>query len=301
MLQAHAASCYTITTMFDIFHAIILGLLQGITELFPISSLGHTVILPQLFGWGIAANDKDMLLFLIATHFATALVLFGFFWRDWVAVAKGLWRVITTRKIGRTDTYAKLGVLLVVGTIPAGLLGLVLEKPIRNLLTAAPIAAFFLIVNGVVLLVAESLRKKASSKYEDSYDSDKQISRLKWVSALGIGAAQAAALIPGISRSGSSMAAGLKAGLSNESAARFSFLLATPIIGAAALLKLPDLFKHDAEPIRGAVIAGAIAAAAAAYLSVRFLVKFFQTHSLRPFAIYCIVAGLVFSVWLMIV
>jgi undecaprenyl-diphosphatase len=287
--------------MMTIIQAIILGLLQGVTELFPISSLGHSVIFPRLFGWDIGSNDKYFLLFLVATHFATALVLFGFFWRDWIAVFKGLWRVAKTRTIGRTDTYAKLGLLLVIGSIPAGILGLVFEKPIRGALVAPSIAAFFLIVNGIVLLVAESLRKKANSKYEDSYDSDKQISRLKWASAFGIGAAQALALIPGISRSGASMAGGLKAGLSNESAARFSFLLATPIIGAAALLKLPELFHHDAAPMRGAIIAGALAAALAAYVSVRFLVKFFQTHSLKPFAYYCMIAGFVFSVWLMIV
>lgn len=285
--------------MITTFQAIILGLLQGVTELFPISSLGHTVILPQLFGWNLSSNGKYMLLFLIATHFATALVLFGFFWRDWVKVAQGLWRVVTTRKVTRGDTYAKLGILLVVGTVPAGIIGLVLEKPIRNLLVAPSIAAFFLIINGLVLLLAERLRKNASSKYEDSYDSDKQISRLKWGSALGIGAAQALALIPGISRSGSSMAGGLKAGLSNESAARFSFLLATPIIGAAALLKLPELFHQDAAPVRGAIIAGALAAALAAYVSVRFLVKFFQTNSLKPFATYCLIAGFVYSVWIM--
>ena len=285
--------------MITTLQAIILGLLQGITELFPISSLGHTVILPQLFGWNLPSDGKTMLLFLIATHFATALVLFGFFWRDWVLVFQGLWRVVTTHKIARTDTYAKLGILLIVGTIPAGILGLALEKPIRGMLTSASLAAFFLIMNGLVLLLAERLRKNASSKYEDSYDSDKQISRLSWTSTLGIGAAQALALIPGISRSGSSMAGGLKAGLSNESAARFSFLLATPIIGAAALLKLPELFHHDAQPIRGAVIAGALAAALASYVSVRFLVKFFQTHSLKPFAMYCIIAGFIYSVWLM--
>lgn len=287
--------------MITILQAIILGLIQGITELFPISSLGHSVILPQLFGWNIGSEDKYFLVFLVATHFATALVLFGFFWRDWVAVFQGLWRVITTRKIGRTDTYAKLGVLLVIGTIPAGILGLVFEKPIRHLLVSPSLAAFFLIINGLILLLAESLRKKASSKYEDSYDSDKQISRLKWMSAIGIGAAQALALIPGISRSGSSMAGGLKAGLSNESAARFSFLLATPIIGAAALLKLPELFHHDVAPMRGAILAGSLAAAIAAYVSVRFLVRFFQTHSLKPFAVYSIVAGLAFSVLLMVV
>lgn len=285
--------------MITIFQAIILGLVQGVTELFPISSLGHSVILPQLFGWSLGADNKYMLIYLVATHFATALVLFGFFWRDWVAILQGLWRVVTTRKIARSDTYAKLGVLLVIGTIPAGILGLALEKPIRHLLASASIAAFFLIINGIVLLIAERLRKNTTSKYEDSYDSDKQISRLKWRSAIGIGAAQALALIPGISRSGSSMAGGLKAGLSHESAARFSFLLATPVIGAAALLKLPELFHHDATPIRGAIIAGSLSAAIAAYISVRFLVKFFQTHSFRPFAIYCIVAGFIFSVWIM--
>ena len=274
--------------MISIFQAVVLGLVQGLTELFPISSLGHSVIIPQLLGWDINQNDPFFLTFLVATHLATALVLFGFFWHDWVKIFKGLRHSITKRRID--TTYAKLGWLLVAGTIPAGIIGLAFEKPLRHLFASAQIAAFFLLLNGFILLGAERLRKRAN-KRQAAEQSDKQVSRLSLKQAIGIGTAQAGALFPGISRSGASMAGGLLAGLDNESAARFSFLLATPIIGAAAFLKLPELFTKEAEPLRGAILIGALCAAVAAYLSVRFLVKYFQTRTLTPFAIYCMIAG----------
>ncbi len=283
--------------MISIFQAIILGLLQGVSELFPISSLGHSVIFPKLVGWNIQQNDSNFLTFLVATHLATAIVLFLFFWKDWLKIIQGLVRSAVSRRIKADDTYAKLGWLLVVGSIPAGIIGLGLEHKLRTLFSSAQGAAIFLFINGFILLGAEALRRNNSRGKLDAASSDKEISKLGWRKAALVGTAQAAALIPGISRSGSSMAGGLLAGLNNENAARFSFLLATPIIGAAALLKLPGLFKPEAADLRTAALVGALCAAVTAYLSIRFLLKFFQTNTLKPFAIYCLSAGFVLSVY----
>ena len=218
------------------FQAIVLGALQGFSELFPISSLGHSVVLPRIFGWNIHQNDDYFLSFLVATHCATAIVLFFFFLKDWVQIIKGLGRSLRDRYIGEDDTYAKLGWLLVVGTIPAGLLGLLLEHPLRSLFASTQTAAIFLFINGLMLFGAEALRRRAPVRSEQGMRSDQVISRtLTFRSAIGIGTAQALALIPGLSRSGASMGGGLVAGLSNEEAARFAFLLATPIIGRRRL------------------------------------------------------------------
>jgi undecaprenyl-diphosphatase len=279
------------------FQAIVLGLLQGVSELFPISSLGHSVVLPRVFGWNIHQNDDYFLSFLVATHCATAIVLFFFFLKDWVQIIKGLGRSLRDRYIGEDDTYAKLGWLLVVATVPAGLLGLLLEHPLRSLFASTQTAAIFLFVNGLMLFGAEALRRRAPVRSEQGMHSDEVISRtLSFRSAIGIGTAQALALIPGLSRSGASMGGGLLSGLSNEEAARFAFLLATPIIGAAGLLKLPELLGHQGDHVRGQALVGAIAAGIAAYFSVKFLLRFFETNRLTPFAIYCCVVGAVLSV-----
>jgi undecaprenyl-diphosphatase len=270
--------------------AVVLGLLQGFSELFPISSLGHSVILPKLLGWNIHQNDSYFITFLVATHLATALVLLGFFWRDWVRIIKGLGRSLRDRGIAEDDADAKLGWLLVVGTIPAGLLGLALEHKLRDVFASARSAAFFLIVNGFLLYGAELLRRRAKHVEEDD---DERIARsLDWREAFGVGTAQALALIPGISRSGATMGGGLLSGLSNKDAARFAFLLATPIIGAAAVLKLPELLGSEGDGVRGQALVGALCSAVTAYLAVRFLMRFFETNTLMPFAIYCFVAGL---------
>ena len=277
--------------------AIILGLLQGFSELFPISSLGHSVILPRLLGWDIHQNDAFFITFLVATHLATALVLLGFFWKDWVRIVKGLGRSLRDRQIAPDDSDAKLGWLLVVGTIPAGVLGLLLEHPLRSLFASPASAAFFLMINGVLLYGAERLRRRAPER--EVGDSDERIAeRLSWREAVGVGTAQALALIPGISRTGVTMGGGLVAGLSNEDAARYSFLLATPIIGAAAMLKLPELFGEQGNGVRGPAFVASLCAALTAYLSVKFLLKYFETKTLTPFAIYCIVAGGAASIFL---
>ena len=275
--------------MISYFQGAILGLLQGFSELFPISSLGHSVILPRLLGWHIHQNDKFFITFLVATHLATALVLLGFFWHDWVRIVKGLGRSLRDREIAADDPDAKLGWLLVVGTIPAGLLGILLQDKLRTVFASSQSAAIFLCLNGILLYGAERLRRRAPQVEEDD---DARIARqVTWRGAFFVGAAQALALIPGLSRSGATMAGSLRIGLSNKDAARFAFLLATPIIGAAAVLKLPELASKDAAGIRGPALVGALCSAVTAYFAVRFLMRFFETKTLTPFAVYCFVAG----------
>jgi undecaprenyl-diphosphatase len=276
-------------TLITYTQAIILGLLQGVSELFPVSSLGHSVILPKLLGWNIHQNDKYFITFLVATHLATAIVLFFFFWRDWVRILRGIGRSLRDRGIDENDTDAKLGWLLVVGTIPAGLLGLLLEHPLRNAFASAKSAAFFLMLNGLLLFGAELLRRRAPQLEEDD---DARIARtVGWRGAFAVGAAQAIALIPGFSRSGATIGGGLLVGLSHKDAARFAFLLATPIIGAAAILKLPELFGHAGDGVRGQAVVAALCSAVTAYFAIRFLMRFFETQTLTPFAVYCLVAG----------
>jgi undecaprenyl-diphosphatase len=275
--------------------AIILGVLQGVSELFPISSLGHSVILPSLLGWNIHQNDKYFLTFLVATHLATAIVLLIFFWRDWVRIVKGLGRSLRDRAIAPDDADAKLGWLLVVGTIPAGILGLALESALRKIFASPTSASIFLMLNGVLLAVAEVLRRRAPVTEEED---DARIARtVSWRDSFFVGAAQALALIPGFSRSGATISGGLFVGLSHKDAARFAFLLATPIIGAAALLKLPELFGSDGNGVRGQALAGAIGAAVAAWFAIRFLMRYFETRTLIPFAVYCFVAGLACTIY----
>jgi undecaprenyl-diphosphatase len=253
------------------------------------------VILPSLLGWNIHQNDDYFLSFLVATHLATALVLLGFFWRDWVRIVRGLGRSLRDRGIDPADADAKLAWLLVVGTIPAGILGLLLEHKLRSIFASPQSASIFLMLNGLLLYGAELLRRRAP---QTDVDDDTRIAKqLGWGESAGIGAAQALALIPGFSRSGATMAGGLLAGLSNKDAARFAFLLATPIIGAAALLKLPELLGPQGDGVRGQALVAALCSALTAYLAVRFLMRFFETNTLLPFAIYCGAAGLACTIY----
>jgi undecaprenyl-diphosphatase len=275
--------------------AIILGAVQGVTELFPVSSLGTSVVLPRLLGWNIHQNDAYFLTFLVATHLATALVLLWFFRRDWVRIVSGIARSLRDRGIAEDDTDAKLGWLLVVGTIPAGFLGLLLEHPLRRLFASPGSAAFFLMLNGLMLFGAEALRRRAP---QTDADDDRRIARqVSFSGAFAVGAAQALALIPGFSRSGAAMSGGLLVGLSHKDAARFAFLLATPIIGAAALLKLPELFGTEGDGIRGQALVASLAAAGTAYVSVRFLMRYFETRTLIPFGIWCLGFGAACTVY----
>src|SRR3989440_1955731 len=273
------------------FQAIVLGLTQGIAEPFPVSSLGHGVVLPRLAGWHIHQNDKFFLTFLIATHLATALVLLALFIKDWVLIVKGLWRSLQMREIAADDTYARVGWLLVAGTIPVGIIGLLLQDPLRKLFASPQTAAAFLIVNGVALLAFERLRARPPRPGDFEGDVDERIAKLSWRQAIGVGTSQAAALVPGISRSGFTMGGGLLVGLSNEDAARYGFLLATPVIFAAAALKLPELFGSEGNGVRGPALVAGLCAAVTTFFAVKFLLRFFQTNRLSPFGVYCICAG----------
>ncbi len=282
--------------MISYFQSIVLGIIQGVTEPFPVSSLGHSVIVPKLLGWNLTMSNDKFVTFLVATHFATALVFLGIFWDDWVRIVKGLVRSIAQRRLPPGDTDARLGWLLVIGTVPAGLIGLALQHSLEKLFGNGQLVATVLILNGLMLLYAEGHRRRAQV---EEHDDDARLARsLSAKSAAGIGVAQALALIPGFSRSGATMSGGLLQGLSHRDAARFSFLLATPIILAAALLKMPGLLGSAGNGIRGQSLVGAVAAAIAAWLSIRFLLRYFRTNRLTPFGIYCVVAGAVSLVWL---
>ena len=276
--------------MITITQAIILGLLQGAAELFPISSLGHSVVLPSLMGWNIHQNDNSFLIFLVATHFATAMVLLFFYKDTWMGIIKGVVRSLEMREIRESDREAKLGWLLVVGTVPAGILGILFQDQIRATFVTARSAAFFLMLNGLLLLGAEFLRKRARTD-SGSKNRNDRLAKITWAQSVKVGAAQAIALIPGLSRSGASMGGGLLIGLSNEDAAHFAFLLATPIIFAAALLKLPELFQPQNHALLAPSLIGGACSAISAYVAVKFLTKYFQSNSLRPFGIYCLGFG----------
>ncbi|MDA8196925.1 MAG: undecaprenyl-diphosphate phosphatase [Actinomycetota bacterium] len=278
-----------------------MGLLQGVSELFPISSLGHSVVLPALLGWNnlVAeqqAKNSYFLTFLVGLHVATAAALFVFYRRDWYRIIGGLFKSIKSRSID--NKYQKLGWLLVVATIPAGLVGVVFDHLLRRLFAKPLDASIFLIINGIVLFIGEAKIKnqvKANSSRAigaSTAPSARPLSDMKFTEAVTIGVAQIFALLAGISRSGITMVAGLFRGLDHEDAARFSFLLATPIIFAAGVYKLPSLLKHSASPIRGDILIGSIAAFIAAFLSVAFLSRYFKSKTLNPFAIYSIVVGI---------
>lgn len=280
--------------MLSILQGMLLGAFQGVSELFPISSLGHSVILPQVLGWRVNEQDPFFLMFLVATHFATALVLLIFFWKDWMRILRGLGRSFREREIKESDHDAKLGWLLVAGTIPAGILGLLFKDQIQHYFISAASAAFFLMLNGVLLAGTEFLRRRRSIERSDTGRSDDRIAKLSFWQGIKIGTLQILALVPGFSRTGSAVAGGLLEDLSHEDAVRFSFLLATPIIGAAALLELPQLlFLGNAAAIQVAVL-GALCAALFAYLSVKFLTTYFEkpNRTLAPFAAYCFIAGI---------
>ncbi len=283
--------------------AILLGLLQGVTELFPVSSLGHSVLLPALLGWNdvVAAQsaaESYWLAFLVGLHVATALALFLYYRDTWVRlIAAGL-RTLRTRRVETPDE--RLIWLLAIATVPAGLVGLLAEHALRVLFATPVAASLFLVANGALLLVGEWSRRRgvarrAIAAHARTAGGDRRLDTLEVREALAVGVAQVLALLPGFSRSGVTMVAGLVRGLDHEDAARFSFLLATPIIGAAGLYKIPDLLGHNGDGVRLQVLAGSVAAAVAAYLSVRFLSRYFRANTLLPFAVYSLVAGALFA------
>ena len=288
--------------MLSYFQAVVIGLLQGVTELFPISSLGHSVILPKLFGWDSLAKAQSQsesfyLAFLVALHVGTAIALFVYFRKEWYGIIGGFFRSLANRRIEASDE--RLAWLLIVATIPAGITGLLFEHELRTVFAKPLAAAVFLTVNGLILLAGERYRRRAEVRElvathatsHSETEVGRRLDTLDFKESVAVGVAQIGALFAGISRSGITMIAGLARGLDHEDAARFSFLLATPIIFGAGLVKLPDLFGHLGNGVRGQSLVGAIAAGLAAFVSVRFLMRFFETKTLWPFGIYCLVFG----------
>jgi undecaprenyl-diphosphatase len=324
--------------------AVVIGLIQGLTELFPISSLGHTVLIPSWLGgtWATLVSQESRtespyLAFIVGLHLATAVVLLGYYAKTWGRIIRGFFTSIASRRIESADQ--KLAWLLIIGTVPVGIVGLVLEHPFRVLFAKPLAAAIFLTINGVILGGAEILRRRQKAAMRAGMpqhepviqpagvtqparpgagwadaagvepprfrgernerdamldqDAEERLAGVGVKSALVIGASQILALLAGISREGVTMAGGLVRGLSHEDALRFSFLLSTPVIFAASLLKLSDLTGSLGQGVRGQIIAGSIAAAAASLFAVVFLSRYFRTRTLTPFAIYCIAAGLI--------
>jgi len=269
------------------FQAIVLALLQGVTELFPVSSLGHSVVIPGLLGWRIDQSAPTFLAFLTLLHVGTATALVVYFRQEWWAIARALLRSAVSGRL-RGDEEERLGWMLVLGTIPLGLAGFFFESAVRTFFGSPRLASIFLVLNGVLMYAGERARRRAVAFDEGRTD----LARLTLRQAVGIGASQILAFLPGISRSGSSITAGLLAGLRHESAARFSFLLATPAIAAAGLLEVPRLFDAAARPYLGLFLIAAVLSGIAAYLSVAYLMRYFRGGRLDPFALYCAGFGL---------
>jgi undecaprenyl-diphosphatase len=287
------------------FQAIVLGLLQGVTELFPISSLGHTVLFPTLFGWNSlvkaqSQSESFWLAFVVMLHVGSALGLLAYYWRDWVNIVRAFFRTLSTRKAQTADE--RLAWLIIVASIPAGVIGLALEHPLRTLTAKPAVAAVFLVVNGGLLLAAERFRRRAevrelAAREGAKPDGARKLDTLEYREALVVGVAQSTALVAGISRDGVTMGAGLARGLDHSDSARFAFLLATPVILAAGIVKLPELLGHLGDGIRGQALVACLVAAVTAVITVRFLVGYFKTKTLTPFAIYCLVFGLAMVIY----
>ena len=282
------------------FQAIVLGILQGATELFPISSLGHTVLFPTLFGWNSLVDAQSQpesywLALVVMLHVGSALGLLFYYRRDWVQIVRAFFHTLSTRQV-QTSTE-RLAWLIIVASIPAGILGIAFEHDLRTLTAKPEIAAIFLMVNGCVLFAAEWFRRRAqvrelAVREGTKADGGRELDTLEYREALLVGVAQSTALVAGISREGVTMGAGLARGLDHSDSARFAFLLATPIILAAGLFKLPDLLGHNGDGVRGQALVACAAAAVTAVFTVSFLVRWFKTRTLIPFAVYCLVFGL---------
>jgi len=322
--------------------AAVVGLIQGVSELFPVSSLGHNVLIPALVGgsWAqdlnVAKPESPYLAFIVGLHVATALALLIYFWRDWIRIIGGFLSSIRDRRVETRDQ--RLAWMIILATIPVGLVGLVAEHTFRVIFGKPVLAGVFLIVNGVILYCGEKFRPRASVQADQvvtreweealaqggapavagqagsrhasghqvvrqeeialAIQADERLSRVGYGRAVLIGSAQILALLAGISRSGVTIVAGMSRGLSREDAARFAFLLATPVILAAGVLKIPDLMGHLGNGIRGQILLGSVLSGVGAYVSVRFLMRYFQTRTLYPFAIYCFVFGLLSVIYL---
>ena len=333
--------------------AAVVGLVQGVSELFPVSSLGHNVLIPALIGgsWAsdlnVAKANSPYLAFIVGMHVATAIALLIYFWRDWIRIIGGFFSSIRHRQVQTRDQ--RLAWMISLATIPVGLVGVVADKPFREVFGKPIVAAVFLIINGVILYCGERFRPRSSVRADQevaaqrqealtpvpagarrqagpaapgmarqarqarhasgqqaarqeelvlAIQADERLARMGYLRALIIGASQILALLAGISRDGVTMVTGMSRGLSREDAARFAFLLATPVILAAGVLELPKLTGPEGHGIHGQILLGSILSGVGAYVSVRFLMRYFQTRTLTPFAIYCFVFGLLCVVYL---
>ena len=319
--------------------AIVVGLVQGVSELFPVSSLGHNVLIPALIGgsWAsdlnVAKPESPYLAFIVGMHVATAIALMIYFWRDWIRIIGGFFSSIRHLRVETSDQ--KLAWMIILATIPVGLVGLLFEHEFRVLFGKPIRAAIFLVINGLILYAGERFRTRKSvaadaqvlrerdeseevadrsqrvaaghasgqraarqAEISEAVKSDRRLTAVSYLEGLVIGSAQILALLAGISRDGVAMVAGMFRGLSREDAARFAFLLATPVILAAGVLKVPDLTGPLGNGIHGQILVGSVLSGVGAYLSVRFLVRYFQTRTLTPFAIYCVVFGLASIIYL---
>lgn len=289
----------------NIWQAIFLAILQGATELFPISSLGHTIILPgllpQLFPASFATNTacggkSCFLPLIVSLHLGTSIALVAFFWRDWLQVIMTIFNSIKKAEI-KKGSEEWVGWLIIIGCIPGGLIGILLQDPLTKLFGSAVIASSFLVVNGALLFLGEALRQRSEAKYafadaKEREASYRPLASLSWKEAIIVGLFQSLALLPGLSRSGATMVGGLSVRLSHEDAARYSFLLGTPLIAAAGLLEVPKLLGQSAHTWL-IILIGVIISGVAAFLSTKFLTRYFEKGRLTPFAIYCGAFGLI--------
>jgi undecaprenyl-diphosphatase len=276
----------------NMLQALVIAILQGATELFPVSSLGHAVVLPALLHWGLDQRSPDFLPFLVMLHLGTAAALLAYFWRDWWTLIRG---VLGIGPAAEARESRRVLLLVVIATIPAVIVGFILEKSLRSLFGSPVVAATFLIVNGALLLFGERLRGRGGQR---------PLSSLTSMDAFAIGCWQCTALIPGISRSGATIVGGLLRGINHEDAAHFSFLIATPIILGATVLEVPKLMHESVAPgVLSMSVIAAVVAGVTAFLSTMFLMRYFRQNdnlALNPFAYYCIAAGAVSLVLLLL-
>ena len=296
----------------------VVGLIQGVSEMFPVSSLGHNVLIPAIVGgsWArdldVASPESPYLAFIVGLHVATAIALLIYFWRDWLKIIGGFLSSVRDLSVETADQ--KLAWMIILATIPVGIVGVVFEHTFRVLFARPILAGIFLMVNGLILLAGERYRTRASlaadaavaaarapgraAELADARQADLRLASMGYPKAVIIGSAQVFALLAGVSRDGVTIVAGLRRGLSREDAARFAFLLATPVILAAGALKIPDLLGPLGNGIRGQILLGSVLSGIGAYLSVRFLLRYLRTRTLTPFGIYCLIAGLASVVYL---
>jgi undecaprenyl-diphosphatase len=268
--------------------AMLLAVLQGVSELFPISSLGHTVLVPALLRWHIDEGSESFLAYVVVLHLGTAIALIVFYRSEWLALAGAFARSIVRGRFS-DDPHEHLAWLLVAGTIPVGILGVLLQSAVKALFASPIPVSLFLAANGVLMLFGERLRQRELAAGHPGY---RTLAALRARDGVLVGLAQSLALLPGISRSGSAIVAGLLRGLHHDDAARYAFLLATPVIFAAALLEIPALFAPEGRPALAQAVLGCAVAGVTAYASVAFLTRWFRRNNLAPFAWYCLVAGL---------